>query len=50
LAYNKEFEDKNQVELIIRKNRGGERDVAVFFDFNGKTSTFLEKPNLPQRV
>jgi replicative DNA helicase len=49
-AYNKEFEDKNQVELIIRKNRGGERDVAVFFDFNGKTSTFLEKPNLPQRV
>lgn len=48
--YNKDFQDKNQTELIIRKNRIGERDIAIYYDFNARISLFTEKPYLPERV
>lgn len=49
-SYNKDFPDPEQLEYIIRKNRGGETDIAIYLHFDGKSSTIIEKEMQPTKV
>jgi len=42
-VYNPETQLPREAELIINKNRNGERNCTVFMDFNGAAFTFTEK-------
>ncbi len=42
-AYNPEAPDKNLVEVIVNKNRNAERNVTLYFNFDGPSMSFKEK-------